>query len=144
LFTVAGQIKGVSMRRRPSALLIVAVFAAVLATGCSKTEQQSTSTTSTTASPMAAASTAAQSAAMAPAGDVAHGKSIFTDKCVMCHGVNGVGGGVGPSLKNEKTRKNLAQAIAWIKNPRSPMPKYYPKDLDAKGVADVAAFVETL
>lgn len=122
------------MHRRPSFLLTVAVFAGLFAAGCSKTPPSRT----------AAVGSGARSVALAPVGDVAHGKIIFKDKCEMCHGVNGVDGGVGPALKNERKRKNLAQAIVWIKNPRAPMPKYYPVDLDEKGVADVAAFVETL
>ena len=64
--------------------------------------------------------------------------------CVSCHGANGEGGGVGPSLKNEKSRKNYAQTVTWIKNPTPPMPKLYPSPLSEKDVADVAAYVQTL
>src|SRR5471032_617461 len=128
------------MHRRPSFLLTLAVFAVLFAAGCSKTTQQSTSGSGTAApSRTAAVGSGSRLVALAPVGDVAHGKLIFKDKCEMCHGVNGVDGGVGPTLKNERKRKNLAQAIVWIKNPRTPMPKYYPADLDEKGVADVAA-----
>ena len=133
------------MYRRPFSLPIVAVFAVLFASGCSKATQQSTSVLGTAGPSRAVAvGSGPRAVALAPVGDVAHGKIIFKDKCEMCHGVNGVDGGVGPTLKNERKRKNLAQAIAWIKNPRTPMPKYYPADLDEKGVADVAAFVETL
>lgn len=76
-------------------------------------------------------------------GDAAHGKKIFAQNCSACHGISG-GGGVGPSLKGEKSRKSFAAAVAWIKNPRAPMPKLYPSVLSAKDVNDVAAFVETL
>ena len=92
----------------------------------------------------ASANTSAQSADGAAAGDAAHGKQIFAANCASCHGAAGTEGGVGPSLKNEKSRKNTAAAIAWIKNPQPPMPKLYPSPLSAKDVADVAAFVETL
>jgi mono/diheme cytochrome c family protein len=77
-------------------------------------------------------------------GDAAHGKSIFAANCASCHGASGTEGGVGPSLKNEKSRKDLAAAIAWIKNPQPPMPKLYPSPLSEKDVTDVASYVETL
>jgi mono/diheme cytochrome c family protein len=82
--------------------------------------------------------------AAAGAGDPAHGKTIFGANCATCHGATGTEGGVGPSLKNEKSRKDLAAAIAWIKNPQPPMPKLYPSPLGEKDVTDVASYVETL
>ncbi len=51
---------------------------------------------------------------------------------------------MGPSLKNEGTRKDLQQAIEWIKNPQPPMPKLYPSTLSAQDVRDVASYVESL
>jgi mono/diheme cytochrome c family protein len=77
-------------------------------------------------------------------GDPAKGKQIFTANCASCHGQTGTEGGVGPSLKNEKSRKNYQQAIAWIKDPQPPMPKLYPAPLNEKDVENVAAYVETL
>jgi len=77
-------------------------------------------------------------------GDATHGKEIFTANCTSCHGATGTEGGVGPSLKNEKSRKNTDQTIAWIKNPQPPMPKLWPSPLSDKDVADVAAFVQSL
>ncbi len=77
-------------------------------------------------------------------GDVAHGKQIFGANCSACHGATGIEGGAGPTLKNEKSRKNYAQAVAWIKDPQAPMPKLYPGTISAKDVADVAAYVESL
>jgi len=129
------------MYRRPVAVLAVAALAALLVAGCSKSsDQSSTSSSSTTAQSPAPGGSVAPLAA----GDAAHGKQIFASKCSMCHGATGTEGGVGPSLKNEKARKNTADAIAWIKNPQPPMTKYYPAELNDKDVADVAAFVETL
>ncbi|MBV9276936.1 MAG: cytochrome c [Candidatus Eremiobacteraeota bacterium] len=63
--------------------------------------------------------------------------------CAACHGAAATGG-VGPALRNEKSRKNFAQAIAWIKHPQPPMPKLYPSPLSEKDVRDVAAYVESL
>ncbi len=77
-------------------------------------------------------------------GDAKHGKEIFMANCTSCHGATGTEGGVGPSLKNEKSRKNTDKTIAWIKNPQPPMPKLWPSPLSDKDVADVAAFVQSL
>jgi ubiquinol-cytochrome c reductase cytochrome c subunit len=77
-------------------------------------------------------------------GDATAGKKIFTANCSTCHGATGAEGGVGPSLKNETKRKNYAQIVAWIKNPKPPMPKLYPSPLSAKDVNNVAAYVATI
>ena len=90
----------------------------------------------------APAATAAQSA-LNPAGNPAHGKSLFAQNCSSCHGTRGEGG-MGPSLINEGGRKNLQQAVSWIENPSPPMPKLYPSTLSAQDVRDVAAYVESL
>ncbi len=87
---------------------------------------------------------AIQVVADAPAGDAANGKKLFAANCAGCHGAIGTEGGVGPSLKGEKAKKNQAAAVAWIKNPKAPMPKLYPSPLSAKDVNDVAAYVESL
>jgi len=76
-------------------------------------------------------------------GDPAHGKQIFAQNCASCHGVNAQGG-VGPNLHGEKKRKDYQQTIAWIKDPKPPMPKLYPMPLSEGDVADVAAYVQTL
>jgi mono/diheme cytochrome c family protein len=131
------------MTFKPFALVAAGAFAAVLATGCSKTSDQSTTTTSGATSVPAAANAGAMSGTAA-LGDPVHGKAIFTANCATCHGATGTEGGVGPSLKNEKSRKNYAQTVAWIKNPSPPMPKLYPTPLAEKDVDDVAAYVQTL
>jgi mono/diheme cytochrome c family protein len=82
--------------------------------------------------------------AAADAGDPAHGKTLYAANCASCHGATGTEGGVGPALKGEKHKKDLAAAVAWIKNPAAPMPKLYPSPLSEKDVTDVAAYVETL
>jgi len=71
------------------------------------------------------------------------GAALFAQNCAVCHGTVGVGG-EGPSLKNERSRKSLVQAEAWIQNPAPPMPKLYPGTLSLRDVADVAGYVETL
>lgn len=77
------------------------------------------------------------------AANTARGKGIFAQNCSSCHGSQGQGG-MGPSLVNEASRKNVQQAMAWIENPSPPMPKLYPSTLNVQDVRDVAAYVESL
>jgi len=125
-----------------------AAIVALLVVGCAKSNDQSSSTTTTTtnSSPAAMSTTTASSAMSGSAaqGDPVRGKTIFTGNCAACHGATGTEGGVGPSLKNEKSRKNYEQTIAWIHNPTPPMPKLWPSPLNDKDVADVAAYVQSL
>jgi len=88
--------------------------------------------------------TAARMIVAVDGGDTAHGKTLYAVNCASCHGATGTEGGVGPSLKGEKGKKDLAAAVAWIKNPKPPMPKLYPSPLSDNDVRDVAAYVETL
>jgi mono/diheme cytochrome c family protein len=131
------------MQSKPFAVVAAAAIAALIAAGCAKGTDQSSSssTTTTTATSAPAATTGAMSVTPSDAG---HGKSIFSARCATCHGAAGEGGGVGPSLKNEKSRKNYEKTIVWIKNPQPPMPKLFPQPLSEKDVDDVAAYVQTL
>ena len=98
---------------------------------------------STKAPPQRAASVRS-GAHLTSAADANHGRVVFAANCQSCHGVGGVGGGVGPSLRGERARKNFAATIVWIRNPQPPMPKLYPAPLSSKDVIDVAAFVQSL
>lgn len=141
------------MTFKPIPVLAAGAIAALLIAGCSKSNQDSSTTNTTTTTTSSAPDTAGSAAAGgttktegAPAGggDAAHGKTIFAANCASCHGATGTEGGVGPSLKNEKSRKNLEQTVAWIKNPQPPMPKLYPSPLSEKDVTDVASYVQSL
>jgi ubiquinol-cytochrome c reductase cytochrome c subunit len=55
------------------------------------------------------------------------GKRLFAGACMKCHGADGNAPVIGPALVNEKSRKNLDQLNAFIKNPAAPMPKLYPQ-----------------
>ena len=150
------------MRIGPFTLLAAGAIAALLATGCSNnkggSDQTTTSTTTTTTSSTAPDSQAASPASTTSSsttttttttsssaqGDPAKGKQIFAANCASCHGATGTEGGVGPSLKNEKSRKNYDQTVAWIKNPQPPMPKLFPNPLTEADVDNVAAYVQTL
>jgi mono/diheme cytochrome c family protein len=115
-------------------LTAATVLLALAVAGCSKEgDQSSQATAQAVASPAVAA------------GDVARGKQLFASaSCTKCHGANGVEGGVGPTLKGEKARKNYVQSIAQIEDPQPPMPKLYPDPLSDKDVRDIAAYVQTL
>ena len=134
------------IERNGTIALAVLAFAAALLSGCSKSSSsdQSAGSSSSGAPTNGASAMGAAAPGAALGGDAVHGKAIFTQNCATCHGATGTEGGVGPSLKNEKSRKNAAAAIAWIKNPTPPMPKLYPSPLGEKDVQDVAAYVESL
>jgi mono/diheme cytochrome c family protein len=115
-------------------LTAAALVLALAAAGCSKDSDQSSQTTAQSVTSPAVT-----------AGDAARGKRLFASaKCTSCHGANGVEGGVGPTLKGEKARKNYVQTIAQIRDPQPPMPKLYPDPLNDKDVQDIAAYVQTL
>jgi len=97
-----------------------------------------------TPAPSAASASLPNAVPAPPAlGDPVHGGQVYSANCAACHGANAQGG-VGPALRGERTRKDTAAAIAWIKNPRLPMPKLYPAVISEKDVEDVAAYVESL
>jgi mono/diheme cytochrome c family protein len=124
-------------RKRVKHLVSVVTVLAVLGVVTAGWARSSSSDQGTTAS-------ATSTGTVASAGDAANGKKIFTQNCASCHGATGTEGGAGPSLKGEKSRQDTAAAVAWIKDPKPPMPKLYPTPLSDKDVADVAAYVETL
>lgn len=123
------------MKRSLSSLLVSCLAFAWLA-GCAKS--------SSTSEGAHAAATGPVIGALSAGGEAAAGKDVFTRNCSACHGATGTEGGIGPSLKNEKSRKNLAQTAAWIKNPQPPMPKLYPAAIGEKDVDDAAAYVQSL
>ena len=86
-------------------------FALTMAlTGCSDKKPAATTTAkpAATAKPTAAAKPAAEAkpaAKPAAAADpAAEAKSIFTQRCVLCHGANGLGDGVAGKSLNPKPR----------------------------------------
>jgi mono/diheme cytochrome c family protein len=127
---------------------LVVLFAAfgLASAGCSKSSSSNQGANATASGPVSDSASTGKKGESSAAGaaDPAHGKQIFSQNCASCHGATGTEGGVGPSLKDEKSRKNTAAAIAWIKDPKPPMPKLYPSPLSEKDVADVAAYVESL
>ncbi len=125
------------MNERTRRRLTLALAGLLALSACSK-HASSTATTAASAAVDSPAETARD------AGDAGRGKQIFLENCAACHGPSGVEGRVGASLHDERARKSLAAARAWIENPQPPMPKLYPGTLTRKDVDDVAAYVETL
>ena len=72
----------------------------------------------------------------------AHGRSLFAQFCAACHGMHGEGGLTsGPNIQTSRLIGNKAVLVAWIKDPKSPMPKLYPAPLSDSDVDAVAGYV---
>ena len=84
------------------------------------------------------AAPSAQPAASATA--AAQGRKLYSQICTSCHGPEGdlV---AGHELSTLKKRRNLADTIAFIKNPKAPMPALYPSLINEQNVTDVATYV---
>lgn len=76
--------------------------------------------------------------------DQDHGRAVYAANCAVCHGATGLEGGLGPSLRDEKSRMDLSRTMSWIKDPKPPMPKLYPENLTDDDVRDVAQYVNSL
>jgi len=72
------------------------------------------------------------------------GRAVYEAQCAACHGRDGTGGQIGPSLRDERLRRSAAEIRAAIVNPEPPMPKLFPARLSTADVHDLTAFVETL
>lgn len=77
-------------------------------------------------------------------GDAKRGAVVFAMNCAVCHGDQGQGGDVGPSLFGEHERMDYSATISWIEDPQAPMPKLYPQFLSQQQVLDVASYVQRL
>ncbi len=134
--------------KRLMSVLATGAIVALLAAGCSKSSDDQSASASASPGPISDSSDSGlkpvADTGSSAKGDPKHGEAIFSQNCSSCHGAAGAGGGIGPTLKGEKARKNYDAAVAWIKNPMPPMPKLYPATLSESDVHDVAAYVETL
>jgi mono/diheme cytochrome c family protein len=113
------------MSARVLAILALAAFAA----GCS---------------PVSESSTTVAAGGGALTGDAKRGAVVYSMNCAMCHGAQGVGGTIGPSLRGEHERLDYSALVSWIEDPQAPMPKLYPKFLREQQVFDVASYVQHL
>jgi PQQ-dependent dehydrogenase (methanol/ethanol family) len=79
----------------------------------------------------------AQAAAGVPA---ANGRRLYSQVCVACHGPDG---NLIPDhkLANLAARRDLASTIAYLKDPKLPMPRLYPDLLTEQSLAEVAQYL---
>ena len=127
------------MQYKPLALLGAAAIAALIAAGCAKGGDQS-STTAPAATSAGSATTASKASGCGAGGRRARQDGVRQELRAVPRRRRRHR----PALKNEKSRKNYAQTVAWIKNPQPPMAKLFPDVITEKDVADVAAYVQTL
>jgi PQQ-dependent dehydrogenase (methanol/ethanol family) len=89
-----------------------------------------------------------QAAAPAPHGastgsgapNVASGRRLYSQVCASCHGPDG-NMIADHKLSGLAAHRDQASTVAFIKDPKSPMPKLYPDLLTEQNVLDVAAYV---
>ena len=82
--------------------------------------------------------------ATATSASASRGSGLFAANCASCHGSNGSGGRVGPTLHDERKRKTAIAIREAISDPQPPMPKLYPAVLTDQDVDDLTAYVESL
>ncbi len=88
----------------------------------------------------AKATSSRASAAPGGAANLAAGRKLYSQVCVSCHGPDG-NMIADHKLTTLKSRKDLAATIAYVKDPKAPMPKLYPDLLKAQDVVDVVAYL---
>jgi alcohol dehydrogenase (cytochrome c) len=84
------------------------------------------------------ATTSREAARVGP--DLAAGERLYSQVCIACHGPDG-NTIADHKLQGLGARMDLAATIAYIKNPKAPMPKMYPDLLSEESIADVAAYI---
>ncbi len=124
-------------------LTAIAALVVSIGAGCSKATTESTGPSTGPVTDSGDTGLRPTQADVPEKADSTHGSEVFKANCQSCHGTGGAGG-YGPRLVGEKTKKDDAAAIAWIKNPAQPMPKLYPATIGERDVKDVAAYVESL
>jgi PQQ-dependent dehydrogenase (methanol/ethanol family) len=93
--------------------------------------------------PAAAMPTAPAAAGGTPAAgspSLAGGRKLYSQVCASCHGPDGNLIADHP-LRSLKSRRDLAGTIAYIKDPKAPMPKLYPELISEQNVRDVAGYL---
>jgi mono/diheme cytochrome c family protein len=85
--------------------------------------------------------------ARAAAGKAANGQKLYASQsCAACHTIGSKGGKVGPDLSKEGKKRNVAWLTAFLKNPRSKVPKgsMPPVKASPKELQDLSAYMLTL
>jgi mono/diheme cytochrome c family protein len=90
----------------------------------------------------------ARAAAKAAAsGSAANGQKLYASQgCATCHKLGGKGGKIGPDLSKEGTKRDAKWLAAFLKNPRSKVPKGSMPAVQAKAMElqDLAAYMRSL
>ena len=89
-----------------------------------------------------AGSDPAKKAVKLEAGDITRGGKKYSALCGSCHGPDG-SAFPNVDLSTVAQRRDLSSLKAYIKDPKTPMPKLFPEILTEQDVADVAAYVHT-
>jgi alcohol dehydrogenase (cytochrome c) len=76
--------------------------------------------------------------AFAPAN--ASGRKLYSQVCVSCHGTDG-NMIADHKLSDLASRRDLAATVAYLKDPKPPMPKIYPDLLNEQNVQDLATYL---
>lgn len=86
--------------------------------------------------------TGSAAAASGPAGapNLANGRKLYGQICMSCHGPDG-NMIADHKLQNLRPRKDMAATIAYIKEPKAPMPKLFPDLINEQSVIDVANYL---
>lgn len=87
-----------------------------------------------------AATAPALASAAAGGGNLANGRKLYSQICVSCHGPDG-NMIADHKLGDLRTRHDRAATIAYIKDPKAPMPKLFPDLINEQSVADVATYL---
>ena len=85
--------------------------------------------------------------ARAAAGNAANGQKLYASQgCAACHQIGGKGGKIGPDLSKEGKKRNAPWLTAFLKDPRSKIPKgsMPPVKASAKELQDLSAYMLTL
>ena len=91
-------------------------------------------------SPGTAATGSQARGSSASAANLASGRKLYSQICVSCHGPDG-NLIAAHGLSTLKAHQSLAATIAYIKDPKPPMPRLFPDLLGEQNVADVAAYL---
>jgi PQQ-dependent dehydrogenase (methanol/ethanol family) len=71
----------------------------------------------------------------------ARGHELFVQICASCHGSDG-DMIADHKLSTIAARRDQAATVAYVKNPKAPMPKMYPDVLTEQNVVDVSAYLQ--
>lgn len=81
-----------------------------------------------------------RSAAASVASNNTNGAKLYAQICISCHGPDG-NMIADHKLAGLKSRRDLASTVAYIKDPKLPMPKLYPDLITDQNVVDVATYI---